>query len=803
MLIDWLVFPLMLAVLALGCGLLLERVAGVRLPGVLLLPAGLATIVVAGLFPILSDATAELTMPLIVLLAVVGLVLSPPWRRGSPDRAAVVCAVAVFCAYAAPIVLSGEATIAGYPQQRENPTYLGLVDHFMEHGRNLDGLEGSEYKGLLSFLLPEGYPLGSLVPLGVGQKIVGQDVAWLFQPYMAFLAAMLALSLYGLVTRIILSRPLRATAVFVASQPALLFALALWAGVRELAAAWVLALFGALLTTVVSDEGRGRALLPLSVAAAAMIGILSFAGAIWIAPLVVAAFVLIAWTTSAAFAGRQAAAFLILVVAAAIPSLVVARDFWAEAPSYETGGEKLFLLVNSLSPRQAFGIWPVGDFQSTPDAIGLINVLIGLVLVAAVASLVWAVRRRAWEFAIYVGGAAVAALAFAIVGSPWVDMKAFAIISSAVLLAALVGALVVPSGNRRVAGAVIATAIAAGVVVSNVLTYHDADLAPRDRLHELESVADRVEGKGPTLLFEHEPYATRHFLREALPDGAPSNANSRELARPGKLVDIEQYGVGFVPERGAGDILKYRTIVRRISPLSSRPSSAYRLVWRGRYYEIWQQVDQIPPIVDHVAFGTPPQPASVTECSFIRKVAALAGRNGRIAAVVRPPVTAVNFSRMSDWRPESVKSEDPVPDDKRTGVIRGTAVAPATDHYTFWITGDFYRRIELLIDGEPVAKPRREHLIEAGTYYVPIGSRRLTRGSHRVELRYDDEGPLRPGIGGYAAIAPPSTGLHPRLLSIGPLVLQRDAPDPRITYVARSRARDLCGKSLDWLEPTQ
>jgi hypothetical protein len=166
-------------------------------------------------------------------------------------------------------------------------------------------------------------------------------------------------------------------------------------------------------------------------------------------------------------------------------------------------------------------------------------------------------------------------------------------------------------------------------------------------------------------------------------------------------------------------------------------------------------------------------------------------------------VTAVNFSRTSDWRPESVKSEDPVPDDKRSGVIKGTAVAPATDRYTFWITGDFYRRVELLVDGEPIAKPRREHLAETGTFYVPIGSRQLTKGPHPVELRFDDEGWLRPGTGGYAAIAPPSSGLHPRLLSIGPLVLQRSGPDSRITYVTRSHIRDLCGKRIDWLEPIQ
>ena len=47
MVVAWLVFPVVLSALALGCGLLLERVSRVRLDGVLILPAGVAMIVVS------------------------------------------------------------------------------------------------------------------------------------------------------------------------------------------------------------------------------------------------------------------------------------------------------------------------------------------------------------------------------------------------------------------------------------------------------------------------------------------------------------------------------------------------------------------------------------------------------------------------------------------------------------------------------------------------------------------------------------------------------------------------------------
>ena len=60
LIVAWVVFPLVLAVLALGCGLLLQRVSGVELRGALLLPCGLAVIVVTAGLATITDATAQL-----------------------------------------------------------------------------------------------------------------------------------------------------------------------------------------------------------------------------------------------------------------------------------------------------------------------------------------------------------------------------------------------------------------------------------------------------------------------------------------------------------------------------------------------------------------------------------------------------------------------------------------------------------------------------------------------------------------------------------------------------------------------
>src|SRR4029077_15576650 len=215
--IAWLVLPLVLGALSLGCGLLVERAAGLTLPGALLLPLGLALVIVEADLVTMTSATAGLATPLAVALALTGYVLARR-RARKVDGWALGCGVGVFAFYAAPVVLSGRATFAGYITLDDTSTWLALTDRAMGHGRTLGGLAPSTYQQVLTDYLTSGYPLGAFMPLGVAGKLTGQDVAWLFQPTIALLAVMLALSLYTLSARLVSSRPLRAVVGFLGAQ---------------------------------------------------------------------------------------------------------------------------------------------------------------------------------------------------------------------------------------------------------------------------------------------------------------------------------------------------------------------------------------------------------------------------------------------------------------------------------------------------------------------------------------------------------------------------------------------------------
>jgi hypothetical protein len=742
-LVAWLAFPLLLAALSLGCGRLLEAASGARLPGPLVLPAGLAVLIVAAQFATLTDATAEFAAPLVVVLALVGLVLSPPWRT-RPGLWTVGVAVAVFLVFAAPVLLSGQATFAGYIKLDDTATYFAMTDRVMEHGRSLAGLAPSSYLRTLQTTIAYGYPTGSLMPLGVGHRLLSYDIAWLFQPYLAFLAAMLGLSLYSLLGRLIASVPLRAVAAVLAAQPALLFGYSLWGGVKELAGAYLLALLAALIPWT-----RGpRATLPLAVACAALVCVLSLPGAVWLAPALIPA----AAVALHRRAFLETAVFSAAAAVLAIPAFVAAVDWLPRIHAFRSESE-LGNLPHPLSGFQLFGIWPVGDFRFHPSHSVTTYALIAIVIASALVGLWWAWTRRAWDLLAYVATAGIGCALIVGVSSPWVDGKALAMASPAVLAAALAASGV---GWTRLA----VLPIAAGVLWSNALAYHDVWLAPRGQLHELETIGSRYAGQGPTLMTAYEPYGVRHFLRREDPEGA-SELRFREifltnnaLLPKGSSTDIDRIRLD--------GLLAYRTLVLRRGPAASRPPSVYRLVWSGRYYEVWQRpVSLVRTIVAHLPLGNANQAAAVPRCPDVLRLAKLAPT---LASAARPEAIPLTYPPAS-------------------GAIAVRVTVPA-GIYRAWLGGDWYGLASVSVDGLKVGS-KREDLNWPGLY-TDLGSVKLSAGSHVVTLSYR--------TGGWH----PGSGATP--YAFGPLVLSRGDLRKRVFTVPASRARSLCGKRLDWIE---
>ena len=95
------------------------------------MPLGLALVIVAATFATHLATTAPLALPVVVALAVAGYGLGLPRHGTRLDGWAIAAPVAAYACYAAPIVLAGQATFAGYITLDDTATWLALADRVM------------------------------------------------------------------------------------------------------------------------------------------------------------------------------------------------------------------------------------------------------------------------------------------------------------------------------------------------------------------------------------------------------------------------------------------------------------------------------------------------------------------------------------------------------------------------------------------------------------------------------------------------------------------------------------------------
>jgi hypothetical protein len=767
----WILYPLVLLALCAGVGLLLDLLCGRRLPGPLVAPAGYAGIVVIGLFTTWDSGLAQLTVPAVLLAAALGVGISlTSWRFGRPDPWPAAVAVGVFCAFGAPVILSGHPTFAGYVKLDDTATWLAMTDRIMEHGRSLGGLGPSSYYAALKYNLAGGYPIGAFVPFGTAQKLVGGDLAWVFQPYLSFLAAMLSLCLWEIL-RVVRRVPLRAGAAFVAAQPALLYGYAMWGGVKELAAAGLVALCAALAPAALrreegAEERKGRRaaaglrdVVPLALAGAALVGVLSPGGLVWIGPLLVGLAALAWQRLGVRVAALRAALFAALLTLLIVPVLATGIVPPTTKPLVGSNGEGN--LMGPLSAFQAVGVWPSGDFRIHPDAGVVTAVLVALALAAALLGF-WAAWRRRDLPALLYASSLLAMAAIVVLGSPWAAGKALATAAPVVLSLAALGALAALRLDRF-AGGILAFAIVVGVLWSNVLAYGGVSLAPYGVLHELQEIGHRFAGEGPTLMTEYNPYGARHFLREADGEGASElriravpRRDGREVAK-GYPVDTD--------ELAPSGLFEFRTLVLRRSPVRSRPPLPYRRVWTGDYYEVWQRPEGETTPPEYLPLGdeSQNQPAATPACGEIAGLGLLAEQhtqtNARLVAARHAPFY---------------------------DATRGPFEVPHAGAYTAWLKGSARGAISLYVDGRKIGEARQR--IENEGSFIELGTTPLSAGPHKAELRFGGAD-LHPGSGGFP---------RPRT---GPLLFAPAGSESgALVSVPLSESERLCSHEWDWIE---
>jgi hypothetical protein len=791
--VAWAGVPLVLGLLGLGCGLLVERAAGRRLPGALLVPLGVAVVIVVSQMTTVAELTAPWTPWLMVALALAGLWLGRERLRSTRlDPWAAAAAAGAFAVLAAPVVLSGSATFAGYNVSGDISFQLIGIEYLLDHGHRMGVLPPSTYEFYAQVYYSRFYPAGAHTAAGVAKVLLGQNAAWIYHPYLCTLQALTALSLYALARTFVARAWIAAVIAFVAAQPALVIGYALQGQIKEVAAIAMLALAGALVADWARlRERRARDVVPLGVAAPAFVSVIGWAAGVWLAPLVLACFA-VTLLGPARVRGlpavRIGAAWLALFLLLVWPQYRALSFYFTPATDFLGNQGDLGNLRHPLSAYQTLGIWLTGDYRNLPhDARAVTYALLAVAIAGAAIGLLWALRRRAWPVVLFVAVNVVACLYLLRRGSPYADGKVFMIVAPAGLLAVMLGFPALMAGRLRALGVAFAVLMAGGVLVSNGLAYDAAALAPKARFAELERIGERLHEVGGRTLYTEFDEFDKFFLRDAQAEGASEafkrgGSGLRPELGPGPSYGIYYDLEAFPVEYG----LSFDNLVLRRGPTSSRPPAPFSLASRGSYYDVWRRGAGLA-VAEHLPLGDRFQAGAEPRCEDVSGIAGRARAAGQRLAYVERPETAYAIpgdGPLPDgW--ERLRPDDPlfvVP--HGAGRIERTVTVRAADTYHLWLQGTFRRELRVRVDGRLVGTVKAEQ--NGPEQFGDAGSVRLGPGEHRVELQ-------RPG----ADLAPGDSGSG----TIGPLGFERSGSAARVVETVDAAGwRALCGKRLDWIE---
>ena len=785
LLLCWLIAPALLLAVVIGLSLLVERLAGVAVPAGLRAGLGTAALIVIAQFGTTSGTTAKLTMPAVAVLAAIGIGLG--WRRMArqPSPAVIAVGVVVFCLFALPFLAYGAPTWAGYLKLDDTATWMAITEHSFDHGRGLGSLPPSTHEAVAAMYLGKGYPIGGFVPAEALSFFSGRDVAFTLQPAMAFSAAALATALFELVRRP-LYRDWTAGAIAICGAlSAILLGYYLWGGNKEIVTAGMIALLPGLFWAGIRSQWPSTAYVPLAVVTAAMIAVLGAGAVVWAAPVLVALVAFLVRERGGAVAFESSGRAAMLTVALAIPVLVTPEGIFDPLDPVLTEGSEVSELGGALNPLQVSGLWPALDFRDPPGAEAVVLALAAACLLLAAAGVVAHLRapgREGLPFAVYACGAAVGAAVIIAFGSPWVDGKAMATVSPAVLTAALAGlAALARKRLLQIAALAAAAAIVGALAWSAFLAYQGVWLAPHDQYQELDEIGERFAGEGPALTTDTSFYGARHFLSELAPESTADVrrrtlvlANGSLLTQTARLVDVDQL------QRET--LAPYDLLVLPRSPATSRPTTAFELAYRGDYYEVWRRVGAEIPDAS-LGLGTPYDAGANAPCGRLRGLARAAGPRGDlVAAKVGEPI-AVELGEgpiPNGWAARNSLEVDA--DGPGSLSADFTSAAQA---YEVLLGGRIYGHAEVSIDGEAVGS-RRAGLYAPGGY-TRLATVELGAGDHELELDYEAAG-IHPGSGVPAR-------------PIGPVLLAAAGErEGSLVRVSPSQYRRLCERRWDWIE---
>jgi hypothetical protein len=507
---------------------------------------------------------------------------------------------------------------------------------------------------------------------------------------------------------------------------------------------------------------------------------------------------------------------LLLVAAGLLVAFVAALGTWLDVSGSLQVAKNIAStnnpgnLQNPLRTVQILGTWLVDSYKHAPAGgrLELSYALALLALGAAVLGAAYVVYLRAYALAAWIGLTLAVWLGLTAYGTTWADGKALMLSSPVVVLLAWAGvaalrALAAPPASRQSSGAILprsasrrvarpaarpvlqpafrwaaalfALALVGGVAASDALQYHGSNLAPTARYEELASLDSRFAGRGPALFTDYDEYSL-YLLRDLDVGGPGFMFPPRGIVLPqGQPVDLALIAPAA--------LRSYPLIVTRRDPSAERPPAAYRLLWQGAYYQVWDRRPGAPAALAHVAASS----AGTVPCPSVAGLARLAeAHSAQLVGASPPQIVGIDVASASH----------PAWAESRLGLLMtphgrldATFAVPHAGVWDLWLKGEIMPPVAVSVDGQRLASIGGQ-LTGVATdpdTMAPLRVR-LAAGSHRLTIARGSANPLAPGSGGSAILDS---------IFLTPVGLGAQAT-LNVTPIARWRA--LCGRRLEWIE---
>jgi hypothetical protein len=821
-----LVYPLALALLCLGAGLLIDRCSDRFLPAALLPSVGVAALIALSQLSTYFSAIAPATPYLIGAFALAGFPLGAARLRrllasARTQRQAVAIAPIAYLLAIAPVLLAGRASFSSFMALSDSAVHMIGADFLIHHGQDYAHLDlRNSYGQFINDYYGTGYPSGADTLLGGSGLLLGLPLIWAFQPFVAFMLAVATGPAWLLARRLGLVGSAAAAAALVATLPALVYGYELIGSIKEIASISMILLLGALVQ--LHGDWLARAphrALPFALALAAGVSALGAGFGAWgLAATLVLLALLVAGRSRAAprlarrsvrersaerrphgdssAPGRHRDRYAVRPVLATtlvgtIVLLVAAWPTWRHISSSLHVAQAIASTGNAgnlstpLKWTQVFGLWLRGSYKQAPVGAALVatDVLIVLAFCACLIGALTLARARAAAMLGWIAAMLLVWLVLDHAATTWVEAKALVLSSPVVVLLACAGAGTIARAARSRPARALATALAlalvGGVLVSDALQYHSSNLAPTARYEELASINKRFAGRGPVLFTDFDEYSM-YVLRD-LDVGGPDF-----VYPPPALASLAGgYGRPVRLDSAAPRALRaYPLIVTRRDPSASRPPAAYRLAWHGAYYDVWARRAVAPAALAHVASST----ARPLACARVQRLVRTA-RAGGLAALAAPEPAIVRVRLRHASHPRGWGRTHGGFAMQHPGTLSVAFELPRAGAWQLWLQGQFMPSIDVEVDGRRLASLAGQL---AGNSLVPDTAGpldvRLADGRHR--LRVTRRGfSLAPGNGGAAV-------LDDAFLT--PAVAPAAVAPQRLELDAAPHA--LCARPYQWIE---